>query len=174
MTISRTPTKANYISTGWALNLSDGTEAGGDWHHARWFSMEDRQSHGPELFSGETVQVLAEQGIYDCRAALRRERHPQGWRAEPVWAARYTRACVDMIAMNIARVGPGREPSEHWWRCEPTTDNLSGWQLSETGWTTVLTMCRKMAQQSWTRPDLWAEWARRRERELVNYRKRDE
>ena len=82
-----------------------------------------------------------------------------------------TRACVDMAARNIALIENNDEPDDEWWRMEPTADDLSGWLFYEQRWTTVLAMARRMAARSRTKPELWAEWARRRERELAHYRK---
>ena len=75
---------------------------------------------------GSTIGVLADAGIYDCRTALRRLGHPQGCRAEPIWAARYARACVDMVALNMAsETREGLE--EEWWALEPTAHDIVGW-----------------------------------------------
>lgn len=67
--------------------------------------MEAARPKGPELYHGPTVPILGETDIYDARRALRQRVHPQGWRPEPIWAARYARACVDMLAGHIKILG---------------------------------------------------------------------
>ena len=86
---------------------------------------------GPELFEGATVKVLGDEGIYDCRAALRRERHPQGWRLEPIWAARYARVCVDLVSKNIELAEGLGTIDEQWWALDPTVHDLAGMAVLE-------------------------------------------
>ena len=76
--IPRTPTKAHYISGGWAMNLNDGEEPGGDWHRSCWFAPREMRPAGPELFEGATVKVLGDEGIYDCRRRYGASDTPRG------------------------------------------------------------------------------------------------
>ena len=121
--VPRTRTRTEYISRSWALNLADDVEMGGDWHRACWFMATPTDPTGPTIDRGSTIGVLADAGIYDCRKALRRLGHPQGWRAEPIWAARYARACVDMVALNMARETREGLPKE-WGGLKPTAHDM--------------------------------------------------
>ena len=167
--IPRTPTKAHYISGGWAMNLNDGEEPGGDWHRSCWFAPREMRPAGPELFEGATVKVLGDEGIYDCRAALRRERHPQGWRLEPIWAARYARVCVDLVSKNIELAESLGTIDEQWWALDPTVYDLAGWLFSKESRDQVFTMCQQMAERDEAHAALWTAWKERRRSELNAY-----
>ena len=161
--VTRTPTE--YISGLWALNLSDGNEVGGDWHKACWFMGTRVDSAGPPVYRGPTVRVLGDKGVYDCRKALRRMRHVQGWRSEPIWAARYARACVDMVAWNIDRETREGLPEE-WWGLEPTAADLMGWLFDPHSRARVFAFCEEMARADRPTRDWWREWIERRQREI--------
>ena len=160
---TRTPTE--YISAAWALNLSDGEESGGDWHKACWFMGNPGDATGPSIYRGPTIPVLGDKGVYDCRKALRRMRHAQGWRREPIWAARYARACVDMVAENIERETREGLPEE-WWGLEPTAADLVGWLFDPDSRAQVFAWCEEMARADRAVKDWWREWIERRQREM--------
>lgn len=162
--IPRTPTRLRYISRLWALNIHD-TEPGGDWHSAGWFTRRGWFDRGPQLYEGRTVAILGDVDIYDARGALRRRGHPQGWRPEPIWAARYARACVDMLGIHIDILAkPIR--SGDWWGTEPTARDLVTWTLARNALGRTFELVERMAQADTDYADIWREWAAKRRREL--------
>ena len=163
--VPSTPTQGEYISGAWALNLWDGVEPGGDWHKGCWFLATRENTEGPQIYQGPTIAVLGARDIYDCRNALRRMGHAQGWRRTPVWAARYARACVDMVAENIARETREGLPEE-WWGLEPTAADLMRWLGHAKARRQVFTYCELMAEASTSTNDWWREWTRRRKNEI--------
>lgn len=162
--IPRTPTKCRYISRLWALNIHD-IEPGGDWHSAGWFMRRGWFDQGPELYEGRTVPILAQSDIYDARRALRRRGHPQGWRAEPIWAARYARACVDMLAGHVEILAKPIRDGD-WWGTEPTARDLVTWTLAGDALRRTFHLVERMAEADAEYADIWQEWATRRRREL--------
>ena len=153
-----------YISKLWALNIHD-SEPGGDWHTAGWFTRQGWFDQGPELYHGRTVPILGDTDIYDARRALRRRGHPQGWRPEPIWAARYARACVDMLAGHIEILaGPIRKGD--WWGTEPSAKDLVTWTLAREALGRTFELADAMAQSDTEYGDIWKEWSARRRKEI--------
>ena len=165
--IPRTPTKQTYISELWALNIHD-IEPGGDWHTSGWFMRRGWiDCGGPAVFEGRTVPILGDADIYDARRALRVRGHPQGLRPEPIWAARYARACVDMLSIHIEILAkPIREGD--WWGTEPTARDLATWMLTPGPIARTFKLVEQMAEADAEYADIWQEWAARRRRELEN------
>ena len=111
--------KANYITSGYALNLADPSSGGvrADWHSTCWqvprrgvhprsrdcISAQASPLRGRAYYA-ETSKVLGDRGVFDARRSLRGLGHPAGDRPCPVWAADHCRAIVDQ-AWNAMRKG---------------------------------------------------------------------
>ena len=130
-----------------------------------WLRREGWRHRGPELYRGRTVPILGETDIYDARRALKRYRHPQGWRPEPIWAARYARACVDIVSEHIVTLTRPVDTRE-WWATGPTARELVTWTLAGDALGRAFELVERMAEADTDYAELWREWAERRRREV--------
>ena len=162
--IPATSREGPYISEMWALNIN-GDEPGGDWHASAWFRRARMWRDPIALYDGRTLRVLRDTGLYDARAALRGQGHPQGWQVRPVWAANYARACIDLAAGTIER-SARRARENGCGAIDPSADDLAGWPMTRDAARTALSMAQTMAAADDEYADLWARWATCRQSEL--------
>ena len=111
--------RRNYVTSGYALNLSDPDEDVGraDWHPQCWqvpltgvhprardcIAAQWTPLRGDGHYD-ETWHALGDRGVFDARPAFRELGHPAGDWGSPVWAANHPRAIIDQ-AWNALRAG---------------------------------------------------------------------
>lgn len=160
-------TRRNYITSGFALNLSDpGGEIGrADWHPMCWqvplrgvhprsrdcTAAQFAPLYGPRHYA-ETWGSLLDRGVIDVRRPLRELGHPAGDRSQPVWAASHPRAIIDQ-AWNAMREGilPVRR--------HVTPYLVARWLWTEDQFDELLEMARCLQTAAPTEcADPWREW----------------
>ena len=116
-------TKANYVTSGYALNLSnpDADLGPADWHQACWQTpLKGAHPRARDCIGAqyhplrgkghyhETWTALGDRGVFDARPSFREFGHPAGNRPAVVWAADHPRAIIDQAWDTLARRAASR------------------------------------------------------------------
>ena len=94
-------TQRHHITGDFALNIPSRQRIGGDWHkRSSWFAATHEElqefDYTTEEEHGPLLDCLGNVGVHDARSGLRTLGHPQGDDEQPVWAAAYDRAVIEI------------------------------------------------------------------------------